>query len=459
MIDATFNFPRGFLWGTATSSHQVEGNNKNNNWNAWEQVEGHILEGHKSGLACDWWNGRWREDFDRAAESGQNAHRLSIEWSRVQPTFERWDEAALDRYLEMIRGLNERNITPLVTLHHFSDPLWLYEQGGWENEIVVGAFEKYVAKVVQVLKDYVNLWCTINEPNIYTVLGYVFGDFPPGESSFRTAFQVALNQIHAHAAAYHAIHNIQPSAKVGIAINYHSLKPARRWSLADRFVTNFMHSAFNDLFLDAVHKGMLRLPFFRKRIPEAKGTQDYLGLNYYTREYVKFSLAKMSEGFGQRIPDPDKELSDTGLIANEPEGLFEAIKWGRQFKVPMIVTENGVEDADDHLRPRYIVEHIYQMWRAVNFNWPVKGYFHWTLVDNFEWERGWTQRFGLWALDEITQIRTKRPSANLYEEICRENGLSIDMVRRYAPDAYTDMFPIGSNEKLDPMGRLLERTE
>jgi len=451
MIDATFHFPRGFLWGTATSSHQVEGNNKNNNWYAWEQVDGNILGGHKSGLACDWWNGRWREDFDRAVEGGQNAHRLSIEWSRVQPTPDRWDEDALDRYLEMIRGLNERNMTPLVTLHHFSDPMWLVEMGGWVNESVIGAFEKYVVKVVQVLKDYVNLWCTINEPNIYTVLGYVFGDFPPGKSSFSTAFQVALNQIRAHAVAYHSIHNLQPSAKVGIAINYHSLKPARKWSLADRFVANFMHSAFNDLFLDAIHKGMLRLPFLRKRIPEAKGTQDYLGLNYYTREYVKFSFANASEGFGQRIPDPDRELSDTGLIANEPEGLFEAIKWGRQFMVPMIVTENGVEDADDHLRPRYIVEHIYQMWRAVNFNWPVKGYFHWTLVDNFEWERGWTQRFGLWALDENTQVRIKRRSADLYEEICRENGLSIDMVRRYAPDSYGHMFPSDGDEILEHM--------
>lgn len=441
MIEATFHFPRGFLWGTATASHQVEGNNQNNNWYVWEQGEGNVLHGDKSGPACDWWNGRWREDFDRAAESGQNAHRLSIEWSRVQPTPDRWDEAAFDRYLDMIRGLQERNITPMVTLHHFSDPIWLYEQGGWGNEIVVSAFEKYVMRVVEVLKDYVTLWCTINEPNVYMANGYILGDFPPGEMSLRKAYQVAMNQIHAHAAAYHAIHSLQPQARVGAAINFHNLMPAKEWSPLDRLVTNFAHTVFNNLFPRTFQNGVMRLPFIRKHIPEAKATQDYLGINYYTREYVSFSLSKAGEGFGQRALDPDKEKGDTGFLANEPEGMFEALKWGRQFNVPMIVTENGIEDADDHLRPRYLLEHIHQVWRAVNFNWPIKGYFHWTLVDNFEWERGWTQKFGLWELDRDTQARIKRPSADLYAEICKENGLSIDMVRRYAPEAYEDMFP------------------
>jgi beta-glucosidase len=372
----------------------------------------------------------------------------------VQPALDRWDEEALDRYMDMIRGLKERNITPMITLHHFSDPLWLYEQGGWENEVVVSAFEKYVRRVVQVFKDYANLWCTINEPNIYTVFGYVFGGFPPGKSSFRTAFQVARNLVRAHAAAYHAIHSIQPQARVGLAINYHSLKPANKWSPLDKLVTNFLHSTFNDLFLSAIHRGKLRLPFLRMRIPEAKGTQDYLGVNYYTREYVTFSIAKAREGFGRRSLDPSKEHSDNGFLANEPEGLFEALNWGRQYNVPMIVTENGIEDATDRVRPRYLVEHIYQMWRAVNFNWPIKGYFHWTLVDNFEWERGWTQRFGLWELDESTQARVRRPSADLYAEICQKNGLSIDMVRRYAPDALNDMFSTSDEKSKEPAGEL-----
>ena len=128
-ITAAYHFPRGFLWGAATSSHQVEGNNTNNNWYTWEQIPGKIRDGSQSGLACDWWGGRWKEDFDRAVETGQNAHRLSIEWSRIQPEPDRWDEQALDYYREIIRGLIERNLTPCVTLHHFTDPLWL--TAGW----------------------------------------------------------------------------------------------------------------------------------------------------------------------------------------------------------------------------------------------------------------------------------------------------------------------------------------
>jgi len=137
----------------------------------------------------------------------------------------------------------------------------------------------------------------------------------------------------------------------------------------------------------------------------------------------------------------DADLSSTGFIANEPDGFYEALNWGLQFNVPMLVTENGVEDHEDKMRPRYIAQHIQQMWRAVNYNWPVKGYFHWSLVDNFEWERGWTQRFGLWGLDVETQARIRRKSVDLYAEICRENGLSSEMVAKYCPEVLTKMFP------------------
>jgi beta-glucosidase len=141
MPQASYHFPRGFLWGTATAAHQVEGNNTNNQWWKWEQ-DGHA-DG-TSGLACDWWGGRWKEDFDRAAEGGQNAHRFSVEWSRIQPTPDTWDENALEHYRNMLRGLKERGMTPMVTLHHYSDPLWFYEMGGWEHKDAVTLFEKFV---------------------------------------------------------------------------------------------------------------------------------------------------------------------------------------------------------------------------------------------------------------------------------------------------------------------------
>ena len=166
MIRATFTFPQGFLWGCATSSHQVEGNNINNDWWAWEQEQGRILNGDRSGKACDWWAGRWREDFDRAKETWQNAQRISIEWSRVQPEPDRWDEGALDRYRQMLMGLKERGMVPMVTLHHFTNPLWLTEMGGWENDAVVELFGEYTRKTVEALKAHCDFWVTINEPNV-----------------------------------------------------------------------------------------------------------------------------------------------------------------------------------------------------------------------------------------------------------------------------------------------------
>ncbi|MBT7781596.1 MAG: glycoside hydrolase family 1 protein, partial [Anaerolineae bacterium] len=189
MAKAKIQFPRGFLWGTATASHQVEGKNTNNNWHAWEEA-GKTAD--KSGLACDWWGGRWREDLDRAVETGQNAHRFSVEWSRIQPEENRWDEGALNHYREILRGLRERNMTAMVTLHHFTNPLWLEEMGAWENDKTPQFFADFVHKTVSALKEYTNLWVTINEPNIYAYSAYVEGAFPPGKKDLKIAFKVMV---------------------------------------------------------------------------------------------------------------------------------------------------------------------------------------------------------------------------------------------------------------------------
>ncbi len=440
MIQATFHFPRGFLWGTATAAYQVEGNNANSNWSVWEQQPGRIIHGDKAGLACDWWNGRWREDFQRAAEGNQTAHRMSVEWSRIQPTPDRWDEEAINRYIEMVRGLKELNLTPFITLHHYSDPQWFVELGGWEKDDAYQYYERYVRKVVQALKDYASLWCTFNEPNGYATQGFIIGSFPPGKKNFRLGFQVMVNITRAHAAAYHAIHQIQPEARVGMANYYLSLSPAKSWSPLDRLGVSLLRN-FNTVFPNAARDGIVRFLNKRARVPEAVNTQDYLGIDYYTRDYVSFDLFDPADFFTRRFFRKDAELSTTKFLANEPLGMFEALKWGLRFNLPIMITENGIDDADDHLRPKFMVQHIHQVWRAVNFNWPVKGYFHWTLVDNFEWERGWSQRFGLWELDYDTQARHKRPSAGLYAEICRENGISDEMVRQYAPTLIPEMFP------------------
>ncbi|MEI7987458.1 MAG: family 1 glycosylhydrolase [Chloroflexota bacterium] len=436
MIQSSFQVPSGFYWGTATSSQQVEGNNTNNNWWQWENEPGRIKQGHKAGLACDWWGGRWREDFDRAADSYQNAHRLSIEWSRVQPKPDIWDEQAFDHYRQMLSGLRQRGITPFVTLHHFSDPLWFMEMGGWENTDAPQIFAKYVTKTIESLKEYTSLWCTINEPNVYTSFAYVVGAFPPGKHDINAAFRVMTNMIRAHALAYHIIHNLQPESRVGIAIHHIDFHPLRSWFPLDTLVTNIYAGAINNAFTNTLVDGTLRFVVMRASIPEARGTQDYLGLNYYTREYVRFNPAKAGELFGERTFARNADLSDGGFTANEPDGFYNAIHWATRYGLPIIIAENGIECADDHIRPRYIIQHIHQMMRSMQEGIPIQGYFHWSLVDNFEWERGWTQRFGLWELDNITQERRKRKSADLFTAICKNGTLTHEMVSQFAPEVF-----------------------
>jgi len=440
MPQATYHFPKGFLWGTATSSHQVEGSNTNNNWYKWEE-EGHTA--HKSGLACDWWGGRWREDFDRAAETGQNAHRLSVEWSRIQPTPDTWDEEALEKYRAMLRGLKERGMTPMVTLHHFTDPLWLWEMDAWETEKVIPLFEKYVRKTVDALKEYCTLWCTINEPNVYALQGYVIGDFPARHKGLKMAMTVLANTLHGHAAAYRAIHEIQPEARVGYAHHHRPTAAKRSWFPLDVLMSKIRFNAVNLGFPSGISTGVMKTPIGSFSVPDAKGTQDYLGINYYSTDTISFNLSKPSQLFTHHEYPKDADVSDHGFAANIPTGLFETIKWAvrRYPNLPIIITENGIEDSTDRMRPRYLAQHLHQIWRAVNFNWPVKGYFHWSLVDNFEWERGWNQRFGLWGLDIATQKRIRRPSVDFYAEVCKENGLSSEMVQKYCPEVFDKIFP------------------
>ena len=441
MPKATFYFPQGFLWGTATAAHQVEGNNTNNNWWAWEQQEGRIINGDKSGRACDWWAGRWREDFDRAQETYQNAHRLSVEWSRIQPAPDHWDESALDRYREMLIGLNERGMTAMVTLHHFSNPIWFEEMGAWENETAVDYFAAFVRKAVESLKAHCKLWVTINEPNVYAVGGYLGGMFPPGKNDLNLALEVLVNMVRGHAAAYKVIHDLQPEAQVGFAHNYRSFKPAT-WLPLDKLAVAFFQKVYNQSFAQALKDGCFNAVIKRVRIPEAAGTQDFLGLNYYSRDLLRFDLRKPKELFTRRYYPEDADLSETGFLANVPEGIIESVRWGNQFGIPMIITENGAEDSKDTFRRRYTIEHLHQLWRVMNHNFPVQGYFHWSLVDNFEWERGWTQRFGLWGLDLETQARIRRPSVDMYAEICKTNSILAEVVERYAPEIYSKIFPV-----------------
>jgi len=443
MARATHYFPRSFLWGTATAGYQVEGHATDTDFWQWEQGAGHIAHGQKSGLACDWWAGeRWREDFDRAANDGHTTHRMSVEWSRIEPTPARWDEDALDHYRQMVRGLRERGIEPMVTLHHFVNPLWVAERNAWETGEAVALFERYARKVAQALGEHVRLWCTLNEPNVLLLQGWGAGVFPPGKKDIRLALKVGVNFLKAHAAAYRALHAIQPDASVGMPIHFRPIEPARPGFLLDKWVANTQFNLFSSVFFDAIRTGVMRqLPGQNVAVPEAKKTLDFFGLNYYTADISRFDLSVPGELFGRRSFPPDAELDEARFYASYPPGFYWSLNWAYRYGLPIYVTENGIGDEADQMRPRYLLTHLRQLWNAVNYNFDVRGYYHWSLVDNFEWERGWTHRFGLYALDPITQVRTPRRSAQLFADICKSSALTADTVEQYAPELMEGMFP------------------
>ena len=250
------SMPAGFLWGVATAAHQNEGGNRNNQWAAWEAQPGRIHNGGSAQMTTDWWNlESAAADFDRAAELGLNSLRLSVEWSRIEPEPDVFDPAALERYRQLIALLRSRNIKPMVSLHHFTDPLWLTAQGGWENPQVVDRFAAFVARVVEALGDQVTLWCTVNEPNIYAYLGYLGGPFPPGVNSLSRTIKVMRHMLLAHGRAYHTIHRLQPQAEVGLAHHMRLFLPANSRRLADRLATAMMHQVGNVAILEAITHG------------------------------------------------------------------------------------------------------------------------------------------------------------------------------------------------------------
>jgi beta-glucosidase len=438
-------FPRGFLWGTASSGYQVEGNNSTSDWTEWERQPGRIAQGQRSGRACDWWSGdRWQEDFDRAAADGHTAHRLSVEWSRVEPEPGKWDSHALEHYRRIVAGLRERGIEPMVTLHHFVNPQWLTERQAWETGSVVPLFEAYTRRVVAALRDHVTTWCTINEPNVFMLQGWVSGIFPPGAKKLGLAMEVARQVLRAHAASYRAIHELQPGAQVGLPIHFRPMTAARPRAL-DRLVARKQFNTFSSVFPDAIRTGRMRSIFGSTAVPEARGTMDWFGLNYYTADVVTFDLGRPGELFGRREFPPGTEVDDAGIYASYPQGLAWSLDWARRILgLPVYITENGIGDQADIMRPRYILTHLREVWRHIQAGGDVRGYYHWSLVDNFEWERAWTHRFGLYAMDPETLERSPRKSAFLYAEICRAGGISQDMVARYSPELADRFFEAGA---------------
>jgi beta-glucosidase len=446
-------FPEGFLWGTASSAHQCEGGNRNNQWYRWEQ-QGHILTGEHSGDACNWWK-RAEADFERAEQMENNALRLSLEWSRIEPTEGWWDSSAIDRYRQILKNLHSRHMKPLVTLHHFTDPLWFTDRGGFANERNIHYFIRYVTYVVQSLSDLCNFWLTINEPNVYAFMGYVLGSYPPGNHNVSRGLHVLRNLMQAHVEAFYAIRRVQPDAEIGYCLDYRLFDPASSFSALDTLVSAVQDAFFNWATLQAAETGRFAFPLNMALapIPHASGARDYHGVNYYTRDIVRFDPGRPAEFFGKRYVRPGVVHNDPGLEGNfgeiYPEGLYRVLKGVYQRtrgNKPLYITENGFSDALDDRRPRAILEHLAMVYRAIRVGIPVRGYFYWTLVDNFEWTEGWGARFGLIELDPYSQERIPRPSASMFGEICRANAITEGIVERYAPEAMDTIFPQSNSE-------------
>ncbi len=415
-------FPKGFLWGAATSAHQVEGGN-NNSWTDWENVPGHIADGSRSGKACDHYR-RFEKDFDDLKRLGHNTHRLSIEWSRLEPRPGEWNQKEFEHYRKVLGALKKRGLEPMVTLHHFTNPIWFEKMGAFSHPEAPAIFNRFATRAAEEIGEGIKLWCTINEPVIYAHFGYLDGTWPPGKSDFGLASRVLGNMLEAHTLAYRSLHRLLgPDIMAGVAMHFRLFDPLRPRNVADRFSAGVLDFFLNRSFLIALARGVLYPPLgVRKRVRRGAGAVDFIGVNYYTREMVRFNPRRPDALFAQMLRRPGAKRNSLGWEIY-PQGLYRVLTYCSRFGLPLYVTENGTTELDDADRTSYIASHLEATHRAISAGADVRGYYYWSALDNFEWAEGYTGRFGLIGVDFKTQKRTIRGSARFLAEVARKNAL------------------------------------
>jgi len=408
-------FPEGFLWGAATAAHQAEGWTRND-WSEWEKKNAERLAqkaetkfGHLpnwpdiktqaqdpanyiSGSACDHYN-RYEADFDIARSLGHNAHRFCIEWSRIEPAEGVWDEKEIEHYRNVIRALRERGMEPFVTLWHWPLPLWLAEKGGWAWEKTPEYFVRYAERLSKEFKD-VRFWLTLNEPSIYAGHVYIKAAWPHGTKNPFLYWQVLNRFISAHKGAYQAIKKNLPSAQVSLAYNQ-SYFEAYQGKIVNRLLKKIADWFWNDYFLEKIN-----------------GFRDFIGLNHYHHSRINY-------GFNR---NENKKVSDMGWELY-PESIYHVLIGLKKYNLPIYITENGLADSKDAQREWFIRESLSSVHKAIQEGADVRGYLHWSLLDNFEWDKGFWPRFGLVEIDYATQKRTIRPSAYAYAKIIKNNSI------------------------------------
>lgn len=411
--DAITNFPKDFMWGASTSAHQVEGGN-HNQWTVWElahaaqlaktadQRYGHLPDWEEiAPLAKDpnnYVSGRavnhyelYEEDFKLLKKLNLNTFRFGVEWSRLEPEEGAWNQDAIEHYRSYITKLREMDIEPVINLWHWTAPIWFIDKGGFEKSANLKYFDRFVKKISDEYGHLIRYVITLNEPNNYVSFGYLLGSWPPGQKNLVKAIWTYRNLARAHRQAYKILKRHHPEMQIGVAAQLANIQAKRPHNLFDEMSTKIMRYVWNWWFLRRIRK-----------------QQDFVGFNYYFSDYYS--------GLFKRH-NPKTPLNDMGWYM-EPEGLYPLLLriWSR-YKKPIIVTENGVADAKDEYRRWWIEESIVAMQRALSEGVKIKGYFHWSLLDNFEWGDGFWPKFGLVAVDrEHGMKRTIRPSAKWFAD-------------------------------------------
>jgi len=420
------SFPKSFIWGTATASHQVEGN-CNNNWSKFEKgykYDGspNIKDAQFSGLACDHWN-RYKEDIKLISELGVTHYRFSLEWSKIEPEMGKYDNKAIQHYSDVIDELIKNNIDPVITLHHFSHPLWFDEIGAFEKESNISYLVSFSKKVFDCYSDRVKFWCTINEPGVVSMQGYFTGMFPPGIENSQKSAKVFKNLLESHIQIYHALKRRQngSNVKIGIVKNINQFEPWRRYHISDWIFSLLMNHIFNWATIKFFKTGKLkfRAPFLMWLTHinlKSKDSLDFFGLNYYSHNHIKFSPFK-KDYFELKYYSSDTMTDMPYTIYGE--GIYRAIQLVSSLNVPIIITENGVADKDDKIRSEYISKYLYAVDKSIKDGYNVVGYYYWSLMDNFEWAFGYDMRFGLYSVNFNTQERKLREGSKTFINIIK----------------------------------------
>jgi beta-glucosidase len=443
------HFPKGFLFGAATSAHQVEGGCTNNQWWEWEQTPGNVHDGSTSELACDHYR-RYGEDFALARDLGMNAQRISVEWSRIEPEEGRFDEAELDHYRDACDTIRDLGMEPAVTLHHFTNPIWAQRQGGWENAKMMDWLARYSERTAEALGDRVRFWFTINEPMVAPALSYVMGIHPPCVRDLSRALPVAKHVLLAHAAMYNAIKNaVAHVTEVGPVLQMPYIEALDPDDPADRDAAAQQDQLFNQYYLDGLLKGVVAPPVGDgAEVPGLARSYDVVGLNYYARMLVRggdLDDAQHPAGgaheardrelplLGARRPSEPSPFEDQMGWEVYPKGLYTQLMRLDPLGCPVYVTESGMATRDEEARSRHLLAHLAEVHRAIRDGLDLRGFFYWTLMDNFEWAEGYTKTFGLIEIDRADDLaRRPRQAALLYRDIARSRAISEEMLSRHA---------------------------